>query len=50
VIDLLKAFHGAPDPGSTYFHVDSHWNDKGHEVAGRALADLLVARGLVPTR
>jgi hypothetical protein len=50
VIDLLEAVRRTPDPASLYFRVDSHWSDKGHEVAGRVLADLLVARGLVPTR
>jgi hypothetical protein len=50
VIDLLPAFRAARDPGSLYFRIDTHWNDKGHEAAGHALADLLVARRLVPAK
>jgi hypothetical protein len=32
----------------TYFQTDSHWNARGQEVAGRAVADYLAQGGLVP--
>ena len=48
VIDLLPDFAAARDAASLYFRVDSHWNEKGHEAAGHALADRLLALGLVP--
>lgn len=32
----------------TYYQTDSHWNARGQEVAGGALAEYLATRGLVP--
>jgi hypothetical protein len=32
----------------TYFQTDSHWNARGQEIAGRAIADFLAQGGLVP--
>jgi hypothetical protein len=31
-----------------YYPTDSHWNARGQEVAGRALSEFLVGRGLIP--
>ena len=48
LLDLLPAFRSSANPELLYFRVDSHWSDLGHELGGRALADLLVDQGLVP--
>ncbi len=48
LIDLLPVFRDASDPASLYFRVDAHWNDRGHEFAGRALAERLLSDKLLP--
>ena len=32
----------------TYYRTDSHWNPRGQDVAGEAVAGFVLARGLVP--
>jgi hypothetical protein len=39
VIDLLAALTVAEQSGSTYAPRNSHWNERGNEVAARSLAD-----------
>jgi hypothetical protein len=45
-IDLLEAFRDQADD-VLYFPKDQHWTPRGSEVAGRAIADSLLGRGLV---
>lgn len=44
--DLIPAFEAAAARGEVaYFAYDSHWNERGHEIAGQTVADYLrVAR------
>jgi lysophospholipase L1-like esterase len=46
--DLLPTFREASGDASLYYDVDQHWNGRGHALAGRAIADSLAARGVVP--
>ncbi len=54
-LDLVPAFREAardPDTGARvdlHYRRDRHWNALGHRVAARALAGMLVRKGLVPT-
>jgi hypothetical protein len=42
--DLIPAFEAAAGSGElAYFDYDSHWNQRGHEIAGEAVADYLRA-------
>ncbi len=43
VIDLLPALSAADRDGNTYATRDSHWNERGNEVAAEALAAALEA-------
>lgn len=43
VIDLLLALAAAERDGSTYAPRDSHWNERGNEVAAEVLAETLAA-------
>lgn len=47
ILSLLPAFERAGD-GPFVFADDPHWNEAGHRLVGRALAEHLVAQGLVP--
>jgi hypothetical protein len=49
-LDLLPAMRAASEDAALYYEVDQHWNGRGHEVAGRAIADSLLGRKLVPGR
>jgi hypothetical protein len=41
-VNVTPALQKAADRGQeTYFPYDTHWNPKGHEVAGRAVADYI---------
>lgn len=47
-LDLTPALKGSAAKGElVYFTDDTHWNAKGHEVAGEAIARFLKDRGLV---
>jgi len=54
-LDLVPAFRrAAHDPATgarvdLHYRRDRHWNARGHQVAARALAKMLVERGIVPT-
>ena len=43
VIDLLPALSAAEPGGNTYATRDSHWNERGNEVAAEVLAEALEA-------
>jgi hypothetical protein len=43
VIDLLPALAAAERAGNTYAPRDSHWNERGNEVAAEVLAESLEA-------
>ncbi len=40
-LDLLPVFRAA-DGASLFFPIDRHWNEQGHELAGKAIVDWLV--------
>ena len=45
-LDLLPTIRDASGEEALYYELDQHWNRRGHEVAGKAIADFLVERGL----
>lgn len=48
-IDLTPAFQEAAARGEiAYFEYDSHWNVRGHELAGQTVADAMRALGECP--
>jgi hypothetical protein len=48
VLDLLPALREAAERGQRlYFPVDIHWTPAGHELAARAVADLVLRSGLL---
>jgi lysophospholipase L1-like esterase len=46
-LDLLPVFRQAPRDTALYYAIDQHWNERGNALAGRAIAEFLVERGLV---
>lgn len=50
VIDLLPVFDASlvEDPRILYLPEDGHWNADAHALAARAVAEALLAQGLVP--
>jgi hypothetical protein len=46
-LDLLPFMRQAPHDSLLYYAVDQHWNERGNALAGRAIADFLIERGLV---
>lgn len=47
-LDLLPAAREASKQGPLYYDLDQHWNVRGHEFAGEAIAGFLLERGLIP--
>jgi hypothetical protein len=45
-LDLTPAFRAAPRDTLLYYALDQHWNERGNDLAGRAIAEFLVERGL----
>ncbi len=45
-LDLLPTIRDASGQEALYYELDQHWNRRGHEVAGKVIADFLVERGL----
>ena len=50
VLDLLTAFRGQPYLDLWVHPSDQHPNEKGHAIAAEAMANFLVAQGLVPPK
>ncbi len=41
-IDLVPVFEAAVESGSpSYYTYDSHWNERGHRIAGEAVAEYI---------
>ncbi len=49
-LDLFDAFEAVADREPLFFAFDPHWTAAGHRVVAQAIADFLLARGLVPDR
>jgi len=45
-LDLTPALRAAPHDTMLYYALDQHWNERGNELAGRAIAEFLVERGV----
>ena len=46
-LDLTPVFRAAPRDTMLYYALDQHWNERGNELAGRAIAEFLIERALV---
>lgn len=46
-LDLTPTFRAAPHDTMLYYALDQHWNERGNELAGRAIAEFIVELGLV---
>ena len=49
IIDMRPAFESTGDPMRYHFATDGHWNAAGHELAGRLLAEHILAGQQTPT-
>ena len=46
VVDLLTPLAAAARESDVYYHTDTHWNQRGAQIAARAIAEAVQARGI----